>query len=504
MSENTDNLWLKFLNYAYRLIKSRRFFKFIFVIFILESIWVALSAVYPMAFDEQFHFGIIQFYAHHLNPFITSQPSSTYVYGAITRDTSYMYQYLMSFPYRLVSLITKSNASQVITLRFINIVIFGAAILIFKKIFGKFTNLSPFLVNMVLLFFILTPIVPIMAGQINYDGLFILSIAVTFYLFLDFIKEMNQNSQLNVKKGLVLLCACLLASLVKYAFLPIFLGLAVIVFIWSLRHFGSFKAVSSNFLRNFKKPPKWLTALLIIMTLTCTGLFSQRYVVNMVEYHTPIPQCNRVLTVAQCSQYGPWLRNYQTHLAKNSYPKTNIITFSRYWFSHSVFTMTMAVNGQTSNYAIGNPIPTLDYLFNVILLGGLVMIIFLGKKYLWQNPFNKLLIIAVLFYLAALWLQNYSDYMHLGTPVAIQGRYIIPVLIPILILMGQLISQLLKKYSHTKVVLCLILIVLLLQGGGITTYILRSDQSWYWQNVTVNKINSKSRTVLKHVVVTRT
>jgi hypothetical protein len=166
--------------------------------------------------------------------------------------------------------------------------------------------------------------------------------------------------------------------------------------------------------------------------------------------------------------------------------------------------MTFAANGQASNYAVGAPIPILSTLFTVVLLGGLVLVVFMGRRILWSNPVNRALSVIVLFYLAALWLQNYSDYMHLGQPVAIQGRYLIPVLIPILILLAQLISQLLQKYRHAKVALSLVLIILLLQGGGISTYIIRSDQSWYWQNTTVNKINSKSRSVLKHVVITKT
>ncbi|MGH7237867.1 MAG: hypothetical protein ACREGF_05000, partial [Candidatus Saccharimonadales bacterium] len=62
---------------ARKFLASNIFFGYVMVWFVLESAWTALSAVYPMAFDEEVHFGLIKFYAHHLSPFVANQSAST-------------------------------------------------------------------------------------------------------------------------------------------------------------------------------------------------------------------------------------------------------------------------------------------------------------------------------------------------------------------------------------------------------------------------------------------
>ena len=44
-------------------------------------------------------------------------------------------------------------------------------------------------------------------------------------------------------------------------------------------------------------------------------------------------------------------------------------------------------------------------------------------------------------------------------------------------------------------------ILLFLQGGGVMTFILRSDASWDWQNRAVIDANNAARKVLSPVVV---
>jgi hypothetical protein len=64
----------RILHTIYRVLSSRRFFLVIIGIFVVEAAWFALTAQYPMAFDENYHFGIIQIYSHQWLPFITKVP----------------------------------------------------------------------------------------------------------------------------------------------------------------------------------------------------------------------------------------------------------------------------------------------------------------------------------------------------------------------------------------------------------------------------------------------
>ena len=73
-----------------RIFASQVFWYAVFALFIVQAAWLACSAAYPMAFDEQYHFGLIQLHAHQWLPFFTSQPP-TGAYGAAVRDPSYLW-----------------------------------------------------------------------------------------------------------------------------------------------------------------------------------------------------------------------------------------------------------------------------------------------------------------------------------------------------------------------------------------------------------------------------
>src|ERR1035438_773805 len=145
----------------------------ILLIFAAEASWLALTSRFPMAFDEGYHFNLIQFFSHRFNPIVTSQPSSTYALGAIVHNPSFLYHYLLSFPYRLIAHFTSSIETQVILLRFINIGLAITSLLIMKKILSRL-GLPYILVNILLLVFALTPLVTALSAQINYDNLLIL------------------------------------------------------------------------------------------------------------------------------------------------------------------------------------------------------------------------------------------------------------------------------------------------------------------------------------------
>src|SRR5260221_1580992 len=79
-----------------RVLDSERCFHIILGTFIVQALWFAFSDRYPMAFDESFHFGLIQLHAGQWLPFFTHTPAHSEVYGAVARDPSYLYHYLLS------------------------------------------------------------------------------------------------------------------------------------------------------------------------------------------------------------------------------------------------------------------------------------------------------------------------------------------------------------------------------------------------------------------------
>jgi hypothetical protein len=127
-------------------------------LFIFQSTWIALTMRYPGAFDENFHLGLIKIYSHQWLPFIGDQPPLAEVYGAVARDPSYLFHYLMSFPYRFIQLFTDSQTLTVILLRLINVAIAATGIMVFSRVLARLP-MSAAARNVALYFYAAIPVV---------------------------------------------------------------------------------------------------------------------------------------------------------------------------------------------------------------------------------------------------------------------------------------------------------------------------------------------------------
>ena len=150
----------------FRLLGSRKAFYVIIAFFSLESLYIALTARYPMAFDEYAHYGIAKLYTSSWSPFLSNVPDSASVYGAVARDPSFLYHYLLSFPLRLLELCSLSMTWQILILRFLNIGIAVVSLFIYRRLILKL-QATGLIANGILLFFTLIPVVPLIAGQIT-------------------------------------------------------------------------------------------------------------------------------------------------------------------------------------------------------------------------------------------------------------------------------------------------------------------------------------------------
>src|SRR6185312_83266 len=120
-----------------------------------------------------------------------------------------------------------------------------------------------------------------------------------------------QRRQISAGNTALILCLFAAASLVKYAYLPIALGLGGIMLwqLWKARKQRS--ELSADFLASIKALPRWQLVGIGMLFILSAGLFAERYGINMVKYHTPNPDCAQVLSVSSCLQYSPWARDYQ-------------------------------------------------------------------------------------------------------------------------------------------------------------------------------------------------
>lgn len=486
-----------------RLIGSRRFFLFILIFFIFEAGWIALSARYPQAFDESFHFGLIQTYSHYWLPFLSSQPPHANTYGAVARDPSYLYHYLMSFPYRLIAVFYHEKIGQVILLRLINVGMFATGLILLRRVMLR-VGASPQLTNVSLLLFVLIPVAPQLAAQINYDNLVIPLVAWTCLLTFNAIDEIKQRKP-SVRTLITLLTVCLLSSLVKYEFMPIFLGVVLFLLFITYKSFrGDLHVLRSRIRHSWSQQSRRVKAVLIALVLISVTMFVQRDVVNLVKYHSISPDCSAVLSVKDCSAYSVWDYNYRTHqLVLNKVKKvdSNPITYVEEWAYWLWYRLFFAINGPASKYNNYPPLPLPSATFVVIGIAGIAAILKWHRRIFEHNPYIVLLALITVLYLAALLAEGYLAYEYTDVLQLMNGRYLLPILPLVAAIAGSAFSVALHKSPRLKSGLALLAILLFLQGGGFLTFITRSDSSWDWQNGTVVKVNNAARHIANPVVV---
>lgn len=90
---------------------------------------------------------------------------------------------------------------------------------------------------MLLLAFALTPLVTVLAAQINYDNLLLLAVTTCLYLAVSFLQQLSKGV-FDARSLLILLVVCLFSSFIKFAFLPVFAALAGVI-TWAIVRHGT-------------------------------------------------------------------------------------------------------------------------------------------------------------------------------------------------------------------------------------------------------------------------
>lgn len=472
-----------------RLLASNTFFWIIVGWLVFQALWIALSGRYPMAFDEDFHLGLIHIYSQHLNPFLSAQPAHANVYGAVARDPSYLYHYLMSFPYRLLQLFTANQTLQVIVLRIINIGLFASCLPLYRRLLQK-TGISNALIHSCLALFILLPIVPLLAAQINYDNLLLPLTATSLLLAVRFSEELQRYRRPNIQVLLQLLIVCLLASLVKFAFLPIFLVIAVLLCNRLYRSLGWRRKLWLSLGFGLTLIGRRMRLVLIAGLLLSLVLFGQRYGINLVRYHTPVPDCGQALSVQQCREYGAWVRDYTYASVKANAPRSPL-TFSADWLYGMWLRLFFAVDGPATQFQTRGPLflPAVGAI--AFSTAGVVLLIRYGRR-IWHDYNHSVLWLlgsTLVAYVGVLWIDEYRAFLRTGQPVAINGRYLLPVLPFFMLALALAFAELVRRRPRLRIVLAGLILFCFFWGGGALTYILRSNDAWYWPNQGVKDAN---------------
>jgi hypothetical protein len=424
----------------------------IFIFSGISTLFVALAAKiafvrqFPLPYDEGFHFGLIRLYAHHLNPFLASQPAGADGLGAVARDSSYLYHYLMSFPYRFIALFAHSEIVQVWILRGLNILL-GLVTLGLVYRLARRCGLSVLGSQLVILALAITPVFYDLAGSINYDNLLV-PLTLTSLLLTLSIRDRLKRGEMPVSATVGLGSLLLVTSLVKYTFLPLMVGIALYVAFITLRQMrGRSMTLLGQHVRQLAYGRQFL---LIVCLLLSSVLWAQRYGVNMVSYHTPHPQCDAVLSVAACEQYAPWARNYQLHQtrAARPMPASSALYFTFSWVRSMYIQLFSIVSYRPDGSVLYTTQTTLRYIARTLVLCGVIAAIFTWQILARQRSRWGLFATVAGLYLLSLYVQNLSDFRNLHAMVAIQGRYLLPILPLVYIAVAAASSLVIEDFRH--------------------------------------------------------
>ncbi len=483
----------------FKFLGSDLFFKLIIGWFILETLWAAFSLAYPMAFDENYHLGIIQVYANQWSPIIAHQPAGTSSLGELPYLPSFLYHYLMSFPYRLIHLFTADQTTIVIILRLLDIAMFTGGLVIFKRLLQKL-GVSKLIINLSTLMMTFAPSVVLLGAEINYDNLLFLATPIFLIFTLNIVNSLRKNQTINFKDLAWLIIIGTLASLVKYPFLPIFAAAVVVLLVLWLKNKQRRKTWDSIW-QSFTKLSTILKTTLIVLLVVSVGFFTYRYGTNLVVLHDIDPSCDKVLSTNDCSDYGPWIRDYtlkQSNLANGTVIHANSPLFEAAWIWGMIHRLYFSINSTYDNHG---PIPIQLILVTLIALFGVIFTAIFWRKIRRRSRALWVMLVIILAYIVSLQYVNYSSYAKLGAFMAINGRYLIPLLPIIFATVALGFSEFFNRVAphrtlQAKAIFVVVVLFLSLFGAGMFSYIIYASSSWYWPHSPLIGFNHWLHTII--------
>ncbi len=471
------------------LFKSNYFYIFIIVSFILSSLFVATITKFDVPHDERYHFTLVKRFVHEVDPFINEFVSGDEFFGDIQRNPSIMYHYLLSKPLYVVENISQNEVHQILFLRLVNIIIAVISLVVVRKLALKVSS-SKAIANLVMGMTAYSTIFIFISSAISYDNLFVLLFLLSFYFSVDLIENKNKP-----RSFFILLAICLFGSLVKQSFL-IFGFLYAVFFIFLYFKTGvrlikhpknGFFLYSVILLGKFTKTNK----ILVVCTLILVGMFMERYGINVIRYGTPLPDCSQVHTLDVCNEWPAYARN--TNLKQTLESRSismNFLGYADYWLDE--------IRGRTNGVYTGWDVKHDTLLIRLFMLFSPIVTFYLlivnNKKYK-KLKWIILAIFITVGFSAFLLLHNYTSYINYRHPVAIQARYLMPVLPIIYLTIIFVISKSIKTKSGQSLFYTIVAVCFL--TSGIISYIQLTSGPWYRSDKRVDSLVRTSKRLVR-------
>jgi hypothetical protein len=424
------------------------------VIFISYSLFIALRLNKGLIPDEPAHFTFSKHFSSTLG--IPPDTYETYSWGWYIEQNPFLFYWLNGRVINIINLVYPSvtDFALFIALRLVGVFYaFCTVILSFllskTVIQNKWWQLLPvFLLTNTLMFVFVS-------GGVHYDNLAnMLSMAGLFFL----VKTLKGQSF--VINSLAWMISIALACLVKYPILPLALAMGVSWGIFVIINRRSLFTIKTNLVKSIA-----LSLILVILLIVNFSIYG----VNLIRYQSLTPPCREILLESQCEISGYEQRHDEMALDSKltiaesiakGYP-TPIRYVLNDWLYH-ILLRGFGLSGHRAFFQF-QLITYYQILFYIIII-----LVFLNLLY-WRT-FTRIetnLIWIVGFYALILFIKDYNSELVYGfRQVAVQGRYLFPVIGGIYILFTQSI-----RFTPIKVLRYLLLIFsvgLFIWGGPLT------------------------------------
>lgn len=474
----------------FTLLSGKKFFMFTLILFSAQTVWVACSLAYPLPYDEAYHFGITNAYTTQLDPIIENQSKDLDRYRDLGNETSFLYHYLLSFPLRIAQQVFDSPAASVIILRFINISFVIAGLVVFKKLFEE-VGMKRLHVNLAIFLLTMIPVFVYLASTINYDNLLFLTASLFMLYALRYLRSAKSDWH-NLSLTLIF---GLFASLVKFTFLPIFAVVTIAWFVYILGG-GDLRKFTLSLQKSFKLQSVQFNASVLSFILILLALFSSIYLKNLVVYGTPQPSCLRTLGHERCVANSIIQRSDYVSSTRDERKPVLLADYINIWISTMLSDQSLVI------YKSYRP-ESLPIIYTALYIGAAISIgaiLITLREFKWKSKEMVFLLLIVSTVFASVFIKNLAGYYTNFIPLAIQPRYVFMAL-PIIIILGvRGVSKILEGKPILASFLLVIVVFALTQGGGALSYVMRSEDSWYWGNDKVISVNHTLKEVLRPVI----
>lgn len=486
------NLVLVFLR---SIIASRFFLPAVIALFVLQALWVAVSFRYPLLFDERFHLGAIDYFAHQLSPIALSQDPRYDTYGNMAFGSASLYHYLMGLPYRLILNLTDNIAEQVVLMRAVNVLLAASGLILFAKLLRSM-GISKAITNLTILFFSIIPVFIYVAATVSYDNMLFPVTAYFFIVCVWLTKKSKTPQAFNYAK---LLLVGATACLIKFTFLPIFATAILYIVIRDYRVYR--RKYLPKLLHSIRLLNTQEVALIVVFGVVIVSLFSVRYLYPVAKYHSIMPGCSATMSEQRCSNGALEKLVKKGAEEMKTRDTLSLSEFSSGWYRNmSTNYIGSAANTGTAILFAKN-FPVMHTLVKIMGIVGIVALILMWRSLKPPPSWGFLALLIAVFFLT-LFVFNASAYYSSNADTT-QSRYALSV-IPVLMGMSAVaINKLLRDQSLLKTAALMLLLLACTQGGGITTHVVSSNSQWYWDNPKLIKVNNEFRNVVDPLVIDR-